>query len=139
MSLKDLANARPEDIMAEHAKAMGEDFVALVKKYMIETSEPLKEKPIRLFHATQRKNLESIRENGILPHDVYGNIYFCDTQKHCLKFVPRPCIVLEINTALLDLEKMFLSKDHNKRIYKFDCYTYFDKIPPEALKNWRAF
>jgi hypothetical protein len=130
---------RPEDIMAQQAREKGADFVAIVKQTMKETSRPVKEKPIRLFHATKASNLTSILENGIQPHDVYGNIYFCDTQKHCLKFVQRPCIILEINTSQLKLEEMFISDDHNKRMFKFDCYTYFENVPPSAVKNWRAF
>lgn len=130
---------RIEDVMADVAKEAGADFIALVKKTMLETSEPLKEKPLRLFHATKTRNLSSILEKGLLPHEVYGNIYFCGTQKNCLKIMGRPAIVLEINTAQLDLEKMFLSKDHNRRVYPFDCYSYFDAIPVTAIKSWRAY
>ena len=130
---------KPEEQLAELARENGTEFVELIKKYMLETSDPIKVKPQWLFHATKMGNLSSITEKGIIPHDVYGNSYFCTTQKHCLKFVQKPCIILGISTAQLDTEKMFLSKDHNKRIYKFDCYTYFDVVPPTAIKNWRVY
>jgi RNA:NAD 2'-phosphotransferase (TPT1/KptA family) len=130
---------RPEDIMAQQARERGAEFCALVSQSMKDTSEPIKEKPKKLYHATRMGNLSSIMDKGILPHDVYGNIYFCESQKHCLKFVEKPCLILEIDTSQLDNENLFISKDHNKRIYKFDCYTYFATIPPSAIKNWRAF
>jgi RNA:NAD 2'-phosphotransferase (TPT1/KptA family) len=126
---------RPEDIGALIAVEQGVK-PAMVRKAMFNESEKVKRRPPALFHATPLHNFESIKENGILPHSFYGQIYLCDNPEHCLNFVKTPCVIFQIDPKLLDIKKMVFSKDHNKTVLKFDVYAYYKKIFPSAIKNW---
>lgn len=129
---------RPEDMAATMAKEYGIN-AAKVKKYMFETSEKVKKRPARLFHATPLNNFDSIKSNGILPHALYGQIYLCEDLEQCLRFVPKPCVVFEIDVKQLTFNKLVYSQDHNRLIFNFDCYAYYKKIFPSALKNWSVY
>ena len=109
----------------------------LIKDFMRETSEKPDRIPKRLYHATHRDHRESIMEVGLLPHPIFGEIYLCESESQVLKFVPKPCIVFSVETRDLDLDHLFLSKDHVKtKDRNFEAYTYYHEIAPENLK-WK--
>jgi hypothetical protein len=109
-----------------------------VAAFMYKTSPEVAEKPKRLFHATPLKNYARIKDQGIVPHAVFGQTYFCEKEKQCLKFVQKPCIIFEVDMKQIDMEFLRLSLDHNKAVYKFECFTYYQDIPATAIKNWRV-
>jgi hypothetical protein len=104
-------------------------------KIMKETSLPLTHEPKKLFHATPRKNFSAINENGINPNPIYGEVYFCEKEKDCLKFVQKPCIIFEVDPKKLDMENMFLSREAKK----WQAFQYYDHVPKEAIKNWKSY
>ena len=58
-----------------------------VAKYMYETSPEVAEKPKKLFHATPLKNYTRIKEQGIMPHDLFGQTYMCEKKNNaCVLF-----------------------------------------------------
>lgn len=129
---------RPEDMAATMAKEYGIK-PAMIKKVMFEQSEKARKRPARLFHATPLDNFESIKKDGIFTHPFYGQIYLCEDPEQCLRFVEMPCVIFEVDTKQLTINKLVYSKDHNKAIYKFDVYAYYKKIFPNALKNWSVY
>lgn len=129
---------RAEDLAAQ----LGEEYgitAAKVKKYMFESSVKVRTRPARLFHATPLNNFDSVKSNGILPHAFYGQIYLCEDLEQCLRFIPKPCVVFEIDAKQLTLNKLVYSQDHNKLIFNFEVYAYYKKIFPSALKNWSVY
>lgn len=126
---------RPEDVGALIAAEQGVK-PAMVRKAMFKESEKVKGRPAALFHATALHNFESIKENGILPHAFYGQIYLCDNPEQCLNFVKTPCVIFQLDPKLMDIKKLVYSKDHDKRVLQFDVYAYYKKIFPSAIKNW---
>lgn len=112
----------------------------VVRDEMIRTSTPVVEMPKRLFHATKSGSVGKILEEGLVAHELYGNVYFCEHPKHCVKFKGKGSIVFEIDTTQLELEKMYVSHDHNKKVFPFECYSYFGDIPSSAIKkNWKRY
>lgn len=108
-----------------------------IKNWMMETSKKPANLPRRLYHATSQANLQSILENGLKPHEIFGEIYFCEKEKQCLAFVQKPCIVFSVEIKDLNQDCIFLSADHSKiRGRNFDAYTYYDSIDSKHLK-WR--
>lgn len=109
-----------------------------VVKHMKDGSKKPAKIPRRLYHATRIRNFTSIREKGLLPHEIFGEIYFCEKERQALSFVQRPAIVFCVETNELDHEELFLSGDH-KKIGKrnFEAFTYYKAIDPKFLNNWR--
>lgn len=126
---------RLEDMAAQMVKNAGIP-PAFVAKTLFNDSEPVKKLPKTLFHASPLKNFDSIIEIGLRPHELYGQIYLCETVEQCLRFVKGPCVVVEINPRNLNIKKMVYSKDHNRLVYDFDCFVYYKKILPSGLKGW---
>ena len=112
---------------------------AQIRKMMFEESEKARKRPARLFHATPLENFESVKENGILPHAFYGQIYLCEDPEQCLRFMRGPSVVFEVDTKQLTFNKLVFSKDHNRLIFNFEVYAYYKKIFPSALKNWSVY
>lgn len=129
---------RPDDIAATMLKEYGVK-AAKVKKYMFESSEKVKKRPARLFHATPLNNFESIKDNGILPHDLFGQIYLCEDLEQCLQFIAKPCVVFEVDPKQLTFNKLVYSQDHNRLVFNFEVYAYYKKVFPSALKNWSVY
>jgi hypothetical protein len=123
--------------LEKHHDKLSDTEKQAMREYMIETSEKPKHLPKRFFHATALANHDSIMEQGLLPHSVYGEIYFCRKEKQCLKFVEKPCIVYSVKVEKLDPNYIFLSGDHNKKLANFEAFTYYKKIEPHLLK-WRV-
>jgi hypothetical protein len=110
---------------------------AKIKNWMMETSEKPAEIPRRLYHATSVNNLHSILEQGLKPHEIFGEIYFCEKEKQCTQFIKPPCIVIAVDTNKLDKDFLFLSADHTKIAGRnFDAFTYYNTIEPNNLQ-WR--
>ena len=126
---------RPEDVAAALAQKQGVKR-KLVKRDLMQSSEKVKRRPARLFHATPLYNFDSIKANGIFTHPFYGNSYFCATVEHCLAFMKGPCVVFEVDPKQLDLTKLYFSQDHIRAIYDFDAYAYYKKVFPKAIKSW---
>ena len=129
---------RAEDMAVIMAKEQGIK-PAMVRKAMFEESEKVRKRPARLFHATPINNFDSIKENGILPHAFYGQVYLCEEPEQCLKFIKGPSVVFEVDTKQLTINKLVFSKDHKKEVYNFDVYAYYKKVFPSALKNWSVY
>lgn len=114
------------------------DDIEFCQSHMKETSKKPSKVPRFLYHATPLKNLSSILENGIKPHKVFGEIYFCEKERHCQTFIPSPAIIFRIDTAKLDHSQIFISNDHIKiKKRNFDAYSYFGPISAESCKIWR--
>jgi len=105
-----------------------------MKEIMKSTALPLDKPPTKLFHATKTGNTTSILENGLRPHEHYGEIYFCDREKDCLKFVKKPCVIFEIDLRYIDMKEMYLSREAKQ----FQALQYYGEVPKEAIKGWRA-
>lgn len=109
---------------------------AEIKQHMMETSEKPKAMPKKLYHATILFHLGGINEYGLKANPVFGEIYLCEKPRQCLKFVPRPCVIFEVETKNLDENLLFLSKDHKKIKSlgtNFEAYTYYGDISPKFL------
>ena len=119
-------------------KDLSDEDKLFVRENMKATSKRPNKIPRKLFHATPQKNLTSILKNGLQPHEIFGEIYFCEKLTQCLKFIKnRPLIIFTVDTSKLNLESLYLSSDHIKRIGRnFDAYSYFEPISPELLE-WR--
>jgi hypothetical protein len=110
------------------------DMSEKMKEIMKETALPLDKPPTKLFHATSTSNTTSILENGLKPHEHYGEIYFCEKEKDCLKFVKKPCVIFEIHLSYIDMAQMFISREAKQ----FQSFQYYKEVPKEAIKNWRV-
>ena len=106
-----------------------------IKNYMMETSEKPVSIPPKVYHATHPSKIASIMEKGLKPHPIYGEIYFCEMVSHCMQFIGKPAIFIEVDTKRLDRNLFFLSKDHIKIPSRnFEAYTYYKAIPARFLK-----
>lgn len=115
-----------------------QEVIDAIQAQMKATSKKPEKIPRRLYHATPQKNLSSILENGIKPHEVFGEIHLCEKERQCAKFIPSPAIIFCIETKDLDADLIFISGDHKKiRTRNFESYTYYGAISPEFCKSWR--
>ena len=90
--------------------------------------------PPFLYHVTSRRANESIMKEGIKPHELFGEIYFCESVEDALMFTKKyRSYVITVDTAKLDQSLIRLSHDHNRQIYDCECYRYFKTIPLEAI------
>lgn len=75
------------------------------------------------YHATDLKNLESIKEKGLLKN-AWGVIFLCERPEDCLKFMG---VHLTVNVAVLqvtlDESEVTESFDHNEKFFKCKAYT----------------
>lgn len=110
------------------------EMSAKMKEIMKSLALPMDKPPKKLFHATSTSKTSSILENGIEPHEIYGEIYFCEREKDCFKHVPKPCVIFEVDFSKLDYNQMFLSNEHKH----FQAFQYYGHVPKEAIKNWRV-
>ncbi len=113
---------------------------SLIVENMKETSKKPEKMPRKLYHATYQKNLKSILEEGLKPHPIFGEIYFCEKERQVLSFMDRnlPIIVFCIDASKLDQNEIYLSSDHKKiKGRNFDAYSYYGHISPELCKTWR--
>jgi hypothetical protein len=93
-----------------------------------------KEIPERLYHVTNRKANVSIMKEGIKPHELFGEIYFCVNVEDALMFAKTyRSYVISVDTSKLDPSLIRISHDHNREIYDFECYRYFKTVPLEAI------
>lgn len=87
-----------------------------------------------LWHATPKKNLESIMFQGIKP--CLGEIYFTDNPAWAATFVAmrgiKEIVALPVE---LDIKDLKASYDHNSELFKCNCYVYHDNIPAEKI-DW---
>lgn len=119
-------------------KILDEGTKAFMKKHMMETSRKATHVPKYLYHATSAANVESIILNGLIAHDVYGEVYLCEKEKQATKFIKPPCVVFKVDTATLDESLIFFSDDHVKLSTRnFETFAYYADIPPTAIRNWR--
>jgi hypothetical protein len=125
---------RMSDIMARQEESLSAEEKFMLRKTMMDTQDKVKP-PKRAFHGTSLKRAESIDEQGILAHRVYGEIYFCDSLENVLKFIASPCVVYEVDTKKLLPKRWRLSKDHSKAVYGCEAYCYFGDVPPSAFKE----
>jgi RNA:NAD 2'-phosphotransferase (TPT1/KptA family) len=109
---------------------MKEKMNCIMKNLALEMDE----QPKKLFHATKPSNTSSILENGLRPHEVYGEVYFCDKEKECLKFIKKPCVIFEIDPSKLDMKEMYLSREAKQ----WQAYQYYLNVPKEAIKGWKT-
>jgi hypothetical protein len=115
-------------------KDMPDEMKVHLRKWMMET-QPKVKAPKKAFHATRLENLHSVLNGGIKAHEAFGEIYLCDTLEDCLKFIPRPCVVFEVNTKALLPKRWRLSLDHQKNYYNCEVYCYFGDISPANIKQ----
>lgn len=106
-----------------------------IKQTMMETSPKPVSIPRKLYHATPHTNFKSIMSKGLQPHEIFGEIYFCEKESQVLKFVPRPCVIFCVETKHLDPQYLFISKDHKKtRGMEFEAFTYYKPIEQQHLQ-----
>jgi len=121
-------------------KDLSDEDRAYVQENMKATSKKPNKLPRKFYHATYQKNLSSILDEGLKPHEIFGEIYFCEKENQCLQFMDRrlPIIIFSIETSKLDPNEIYLSSDHVKtKNRNFHAYTYYKHISPELCKNWR--
>jgi hypothetical protein len=122
----------------EASGQFNEEQRSKLRKWMMDTQRKTKA-PKKAFHATSMDNVDSINRDGINPHPVYGEIYLCETIEDCLKFVPRPCAIYEVNTKNLLPKRWRASDDHSYAHYRCDVYCYYGHISPENIKGVTLF
>jgi hypothetical protein len=106
-----------------------------VKEYMISTSPKVEQLPRKLYHASSIDNYESIMKKGIKANPIFGQTYFCETKKQCLMFTGKDVNIYEVDSSELDSERFRISLDHNKSVFPFECYAYYEDIPVSAIKK----
>ena len=109
------------------------EMVDKLKAYNKSLALPKEYEPRRLFHATKPSNTSKIIENGIETNPIYGEIYLCDREKDCLKFVTKPCVIFEVVVNKMDMEELFLSRESKQN----QAFVYYKDIPSHAIKIWR--
>lgn len=123
---------------ANDRTGISDEELKVIQDHMKATSKRPNKIPRKIYHATPQSNLSSILEHGLKPHEIFGEIYFCEKEKQCQKFIPSPAIIFCIDTTKLDLDLLYQSADHVKtRMRNFEAFTYYGSISPELCKNWR--
>lgn len=90
-------------------------------------------KKILLWHATERKNLESIMMDGLKCN--IGEIYFSDTSKGACAFLYlrsiKNVIVLPVEFTIDEIEESF---DHSPSFFEsIKCFTVHKDIPNSRI------
>lgn len=91
--------------------------------------------PDKFYHATSFSNLSGILEKGIIPDRYFGSVYFCDEAENCIRFVRPPYVIFEIDPKKLNRKELYISYDHDREIYDFECYAYYGKVLISAISN----
>lgn len=124
-----LTNELVENTTSEERKRL--------RKWMMDTQPKIKA-PEKAFHATSLENKDSIDKNGLYAHPVYGELYLCSSLDDCLMFVPKPCIVYEVNAKKLLPKRWRESLDHKKSTYKCKVYCYFGDISSDHIVKFHV-
>lgn len=86
-----------------------------------------------LWHATPKKNLESIMFQGIKP--CLGEIYFADNPAWAATFVAmrgeHQIVALPVDLSTREIKESF---GCNPKIFKCKCYTYNKVVSPKKIK-----
>lgn len=90
---------------------------------------------MRLWHATAKKNLESIMFQGIKP--FLGEIYLADSAEWAATFIAmrgeHQIVAFPVDLPIRKIKESF---DHNPNFFKCKCYTYNKAIPPRKI-DWK--
>lgn len=93
---------------------------------------------MRLWHATKRKNFDSIMDNGLLP-DFLGRVFFCEKPEHCIRFMRTNGVTGDILLLPVDFEEGEVEEsfDHSKEFFKCNSYVFYGVVP--AIRIAKCF